>query len=112
MSNSTFQNVMSAILLAPLLVISSAIPLALVQRGLEWVTFIAKTPQKGYLKEARPYVQQLDKILERILGGNKFTVTATNILLMALVVLLLTLILTKSQETVVKIQSKKEQKEE
>jgi hypothetical protein len=57
------------------------------------------------LKDIRPYVQQFEKVLDRILGGNKFTVTSTNILLMAIVILLITLIMTK-QETVVKIQSK------
>ncbi len=57
------------------------------------------------MKDIRPYVQQFEKVLDRILGGNKFTVTSTNILLMAIVILLITLIMTK-QETVVKIQSK------
>ena len=35
----------------------------------DWVTFISKNPQKGMLKEVRPYIQQVDKILERIMGG-------------------------------------------
>ena len=56
-------------------------------------------------------MQQLEKVLERILGGNKFTVTSTNILLMGVIVLLLTLILTKSQEKVVKVQTKSEKRE-
>ena len=79
--------------------------------GMEWIAYISKSPQKGHLKTIRPYVQQLDKFLERILGGAKFTITSTNILLMGVIVLLLTLIMTKSQETIVKIKNKEEKKE-
>lgn len=79
--------------------------------GMEWITYISKSPQKGHLKTIKPYIQHVDKFLERILGGNKFTITSTNILLMGIIVLLLTLIMTKSQETVVKIKNKEEKKD-
>ena len=44
-------------------------------------------------------------------AGNKFTVTPTNVLLMTVVILLLTLIMTKSQETVYRVQTKSDKKE-
>ena len=103
-------NIMSSILMAPIVTIMAAIPLAMIQRGMEWISFIASNPQKGTLKTIRPYVKHFEKMLDRSLGGNKFTVTSTNILLMGIIVLLLTLIMTKSQETVVKV--KKSEKTE
>ena len=59
------------------------------QRGVEWVQNISHTPQKGTLRQIKPYIKRLDVLLERILGGVKFEVTTTDILLMAVVVLLI-----------------------
>jgi hypothetical protein len=105
MSGNIVSNLMTAILMAPFLTIMAAVPLAMIQRGMEWITFIAKSPQKGNLKAVRPYVQQLEKVLDRILAGNKFTINSTNILLMGVIICLLALMMTKSQETVVKVKS-------
>jgi len=104
MSGNLVSNLMTSILMAPFVTIMAAVPLAMIQRGMEWITFIAKNPQKGNLKTIRPYVQQFDKILERILAGNKFTINSTNILLMGVIICLLALAMTKAQETVVKVQ--------
>ena len=87
-------NILNAAILAPLVFLLSAVSLASVQRGFEWVAMIAKTPQKaGYLKDMRPYIKHLDTIIERIFGGNKFNITTTNVLLMTIAVLLLALLM-------------------
>mmetsp|Transcript_7016 Transcript_7016/g.11739 ORF Transcript_7016/g.11739 Transcript_7016/m.11739 type:complete len:116 (-) Transcript_7016:138-485(-) len=86
-------NVFAAALLAPLITVLGAISLATLQRTFEWITAIAENPQKGYLRQIRPYCKSLDTIIERIMGGNKFTVSTTHILLMAIVICLLCLLL-------------------
>ena len=53
---------------------------------------------RGFIRDIKPYVKQLDSILDKILGGNKFTPTPTNILLMAVVILLLTLLLESNEK--------------
>eukprot|EP01036_Dinobryon_divergens_P029118 gene29117-38179_t len=85
-------------MLAPLVAILSAVSLSSLQRGIEWISAIAKTPQKGYLRQLRPYAKSLDVIIERILSGSKFTVSTTNILLMSLAILLLVLILENAEK--------------
>lgn len=91
-------NLLTSAILAPLITILSAISLASLQRALEWVTSIAKTPQKGYLRELKPYFKSLDTIIERIFAGQKFSVTTTNILLMGIIILLLAVLLEGSEK--------------
>jgi hypothetical protein len=62
-------NIFAAALLAPLVAILGAISLATLQRSLEWVTSIAQNPQKGYLRQLRPYMKSVDTIIERIFAG-------------------------------------------
>lgn len=111
MAGNVVSNIMTSILMAPFVTIMAAVPLAMIQRGMEWITFIAKNPQKGNLKVARPYIQQLDKILERILSGNKFTINSTNILLMGVIVCLLALMLQKQAPAVVRVAKQNEKKD-
>jgi hypothetical protein len=91
-------NIFAAAVLAPFITVLSAIVLATLQRALDWVTFIAKNPQKGTLKQIKPFVKQIDTFFERILAGNKFSVSTTNILLMMIAILLLVLILEASEK--------------
>eukprot|EP01033_Poteriospumella_lacustris_P003118 gene3118-2291_t len=86
-------NIFAAAVMAPFITVMSAVVLATLQRAIDWVAFIAKTPQKGTLKQIKPFMKQADVFLERIFAGNKFTVTTTNILLMMVAILLLVLIL-------------------
>jgi hypothetical protein len=62
-------NIFSAALLAPLVTILGAISLSALQRTLEWVTSIAQNPQKGWLRTLRPYMKNLDIIIERVFAG-------------------------------------------
>jgi len=103
-------NIFTAAVIAPFVTMLSAMVLATLQRGVEWVSSIAKNPQKGYLRQMRPYMKHLDSFIERILGGNKFTVSATNILLMTIAVLLLVLILEHAEQPkrVVRVVNKKD----
>jgi hypothetical protein len=39
-------NLLTGAILAPVLTVLAAISLATVHRGIEWVSFVAKTPQK------------------------------------------------------------------
>lgn len=91
---SVASNVMTGVILAPLVTLLSGLSLSVLQRGFEWVSSIAKTPQKGFMRQIKPFMKRLDEFFDRLLGGNKFTVNATNMLLMAIVVLLLAHLLT------------------
>lgn len=91
---SVASNVMTSVILAPLVTLLAGLSLSVLQRGFEWVSSIAKTPQKGLMRQIKPFVKRVDEFLDRLLGGNKFTVNATNMLLMAIVVLLLAHLLT------------------
>ena len=92
-------NILNSAILAPLVFLLSAVSLASLQRGFEWVSHVAKTPQKaGYLKDLRPYIKHLDTIIERIFAGNKFNITTTNVLLMTVAVLLLALLMEGSEK--------------
>lgn len=91
-------NILTGAILAPLLAILSALSLTSLQRGLEYISHLAKTPQKGVLRDLKPYIKQVDTVLERIFAGQKFSVTTTNILLMAVVILLLALLLEGSEK--------------
>lgn len=93
-------SVMTSVLLAPLVVLMSSLSLVSLQRGVEWVQNISTTPQKGTLKTIKPYVKQLNVLLERILGNLKFEVTTTGILLMAIVVLLIASLIDANERAV------------
>jgi len=93
-----FTNVLASAMLAPLVTILSGLSLSSLQRGLEWISAIAKNPQKGYLRQLRPYAKSLDTIIDRILSGSKFTVSTTNILLMSIAILLLCLIFENAEK--------------
>eukprot|EP01038_Epipyxis_sp_PR26KG_P008734 gene8734-11800_t len=91
-------NLLTSVILTPFITVLSALSLATLQRGLEWISSIAKTPQKGFLRQIKPYMKSLDVIIERIFGGNKFTVNTTNILLMTVAVLLFCLLLENNEK--------------
>eukprot|EP01031_Cornospumella_fuschlensis_P027032 gene27032-32665_t len=86
-------NLLAGTVLAPVLALLSALSLSFLQRALDWVSSVAKNPQKGYLRQIKPYMKVVDTTMERIFAGNKFVPTTTNILLMAVVILLLALLL-------------------
>lgn len=80
-------------ILAPLVAVLSGVSLSMLQRTLEWINVIATTPQKGFVRKLKPFVKKLDEILERVFAGGKFTVNATNILLMGILIALICLLL-------------------
>lgn len=58
----------------------------------------------------KPLFKNLDTVIDRVLGGNKFTVNATNILLMAILIALICLLLEgaeKPAKRVVVVENKK-----
>mmetsp|Transcript_31399 Transcript_31399/g.65056 ORF Transcript_31399/g.65056 Transcript_31399/m.65056 type:complete len:116 (+) Transcript_31399:117-464(+) len=105
-------NIFNAAILAPLVVVLGALSLSTLQRSFEWISSIASNPQKGYLRKMRPYAKNLDVIIDRIMGGNKITVTTTHILLMAIAILLMCLLLEGSEKPkrVVVVDKKKDGK--
>jgi len=70
----------------------SALSLSVLQRAIEWVASIAKTPQAGFLRQAKPVFKKVNIFLEKIFAGNKFDITSTEILLMAIVILLICMV--------------------
>jgi hypothetical protein len=83
--------------------VASALSLSALQRSIEWVASIAKTPQTGMLKDARPLFKKLNIFFERIFAGNKFEITSTEILLMAIVILMICLVIDTSDRSDEKI---------
>ena len=71
----------------------SALSLSVLQRSIEWVASVAKSPQAGFLKQAKPIFKKINLFLDKIFAGNKFDITSTEILLMAIVILLLCVVL-------------------
>ena len=102
-------NILTAGILAPLLTVLSAVSLSMLQRSIEWVNVIATTPQKGFVRKIKPFVKKLDEILERVFAGGKFTVNATNILLMGILIALICLLLEGAEKPkrVVVVENKK-----
>ena len=86
-------SIMSSVLMAPGVTLISCLSLVSLQRGIEWVQSIAHTPQKGLKRQIKPYIKQIDQVLERVLNGVKFEFTTTDVLLMAIVVLLIAVLL-------------------
>ena len=99
-------NLMNSVLIAPVVTLLSCLSLVSLQRGVEWVSNIAHSPQKGYLRQIKPYVKHVDALLERLLAGVKFEVTTTDILLMAVVVMLIANLLETAEHPVVKLETK------
>lgn len=91
-------NVMTSVFLAPLVTLLSCLSLVSLQRGIEWVQNISHTPQKGTLRQIKPYVKKLDVLLERILNGVKFEVNTTDVLLMAVIVVLIAMLLESNEK--------------
>mmetsp|Transcript_23501 Transcript_23501/g.21373 ORF Transcript_23501/g.21373 Transcript_23501/m.21373 type:complete len:119 (-) Transcript_23501:32-388(-) len=91
-------SIIIAVVTGPLIAVLSGISLVNLQRGLEAISSIAKTPQKGVLRQLKPYFKQLDLILDNAFGGSKFTISPTNILLMGVIILLLALLLENSEK--------------
>ena len=56
---------------------------------MEWIASIAHSPQKGYLRQMKPVIKKIDIFLERLFAGNKFEVTSTEVLLMAIIIMLI-----------------------
>ena len=140
-------NILTGGILAPFITILAGVSLATLQRSIEWISSIAKTPQKyvqtiqitpfslltlvndtidvtlisatyhifdyrGYLRQIKPFIKNVDSVLERVLAGSKFTVTATNVLLMGIMIILICLILEgaeKPPKRVVVVENKKKQ---
>mmetsp|Transcript_21401 Transcript_21401/g.21525 ORF Transcript_21401/g.21525 Transcript_21401/m.21525 type:complete len:114 (+) Transcript_21401:121-462(+) len=100
-------NILTSMIMAPFLTVMSAISLATLQRALDWVTTTSKTPQKGFLRQIKPFLKNIDAFFERIMAGNKITVNTTNILLMTIVVAILVLVLTIRDD---KMKRRKEEK--
>jgi hypothetical protein len=86
-------NLLTAGILAPLVAVLSGVSLSMLQRTIEWINVIATTPQKGFVRKLKPFVKKVDEILERVFAGGKFTVNATNILLMGILIALICLLL-------------------
>ena len=105
-------NIVNSIFIAPIVTLLSTLSLVSLQRGVEWVQSIAHTPQKGTMRTIKPYIKHIDVLLERTLGGVKFEVTTTDILLMAIVVLLIANLLENAEHPVVKLESKKSAKKD
>jgi len=78
--------------------VCSALSLSVLQRSIEWVASIAKTPQAGFLRQAKPAFKKINLFLDKIFAGNKFDITTTDILLMAIVILLICLVLGESDK--------------
>ena len=60
----------------------------------------------------KPFFKNVDTVLERVFAGSKFTVSATNILLMGILIVLICLILEgaeKPPKRVVVVENKKKQ---
>lgn len=106
----------------------SAVSLTSLLRLTDYVAFTAKsTAARGWEREyVKPLCKQLAGIFERILGGsltipstfltpplslgNKITVTPTNILLMAIVIVLFAILLTLGEKNEKEKKSSKEKK--
>ena len=58
-SASLGSNLLSSFILAPLLLVFSAVSLSTLQRGLDWFTRIAKTPQRYFISIPDSYFQKL-----------------------------------------------------
>lgn len=65
---------------------------------MEWIASIAHTPQKGYLRQAKPFIKKLDILFSRIFDGNKFEITSTEILLMAIVIMLIVVTIESAEQ--------------
>lgn len=68
--SSTFGNMVTSAVLAPFAILLSALSLSSLQRGLEWISSISKGNNvKGWMRDLKPYVKNVETILERITGG-------------------------------------------
>lgn len=116
------QNLLSAVIGAPVVTLLAALSLSVFQRSLEWIASIAENPQKGTMRQLKPYFKQANMIIERLLagagsgekGGSKFAVDSTTIMLTAVVICLLCLLFENAgaeKPKVVRVVSKKEDKE-
>jgi hypothetical protein len=103
------ENIMKSALLAPLVTMMSALSLSALQRSIEWVSSIARTPQVGYLRKIKPYIKKLDLVIVRIMGENKFEITTTEILLMAIVIVGLVNVFENADRPVVTVTKKKKE---
>ena len=67
---SVASNLMTAVILGPVVVVMSALSLTVLVRSMEWVASIAKNPApKGFIRNIRPYMRNFQNILDRIFGG-------------------------------------------
>ena len=86
------ETLMKSGLIAPLVVMLSALSLSALQRSIEWISSIARTPQAGTLRKLKPFIKKLDLVIVRIMGENKFEITTTEILLMGIIIVVLCVI--------------------
>ena len=103
------ENVMRSALIAPLVTMMSALSLASLQRAIEWISSIARTPQSGMLRKMKPFIKKLDLVVLRIMGDNKFEVTTTEILLMGIIICLLVVVFENADRPVVTVTKKKKE---
>jgi hypothetical protein len=64
-------NLFTSVIVAPFVVVMSAVSLSALQRAMEWISSIAKGNNlKGWMKDVKPYAKNIDLFLERVMGGN------------------------------------------
>lgn len=64
-----FSNLLTSVILSPFLIVFSALSLTSFQRATEYITTVAKSPQKGYMRTIKPYFKYVDTLLERLFDG-------------------------------------------
>lgn len=95
---SVASNLLTAVVLGPVVVTLSALSLSVLCRSMEWITSIAKNPApKGFMKDIKPHMKTVQAFLERIFGGKDFQVNTTSIMLMSVVVVLICILLTNAE---------------
>ena len=72
---------------------------------------IAHTPQAGMLRKMKPFIK-LDLVIVRIMGENKFEVTTTEILLIAIVIVVLVSVFENADRPKVVVANKKDKKKD
>jgi hypothetical protein len=67
---SVASNLITAVMLGPVVVVLSALSLTVLVRSLEWIASIAKNPTpKGFMRDIRPYMKNVHSVIDRIMGG-------------------------------------------
>ncbi len=99
-------------IIAPVVVLLSALSLSVLQRSIEWVSSIAHTPQAGTLRKMKPFIKKLDMVIVRIMGENKFEITTTEILLMGIIIVVLCVVFENADRPKLVVANKKDKKKD